>query len=215
MLKRLITIASCLAASSAWAGDAPVPFSAAAYAQAAATKGVVLVSVNWGRKWKCGAFENARLDAIAFDRVGSPKQGADAKPDFMLEDSSLLPATSRFVNLAYIVEPGHYALSGFRIKVAKSVAEVGTLEASRADLIKDGKSTAGDFNVAAGELIYIGHFFVDCVRDPIPWRFYPGSADDFRQYLEGVSKEFEALPTDQVKFRLLNTKTLGEPFSLP
>lgn len=213
-LRNLVFVA-CLLTSAAWSSELVTPFASETYVQSAGTKGVVLVSANWGRKWKCGAFDNAQLKSISFDRADSSKQGTDAKADLTLADASLLPAPSRFTNYAYIVEPGEYLVSGYSIKAAKSISDVGAFNATRTDLVKDGKSKAGSFSIAAGELVYIGHFFVDCYKEPIPWRFYPSSKDDFNQYLAGVKKEFEGLPVEKVKFRLLNTSTLGEPFSLP
>ena len=191
------------------------PFTVSAYAQEAESKGVVLVSVNWGRHWKCGRFQNAQLKSLSFDKANSSEASKDAKSDLILEDASLLPATTRFVNHAYIAEPGEYLLSAFSVEVAKSTSDVGFFNASRPDLLRNGKSSAGSFTIAAGEIVYIGHFFLDCAKDPMPWRYYPSSRSDFDQYLKGVKSQFEALDTSKVKFRLFNTTTLGEPFTLP
>lgn len=204
-----------LLASAVGAAELVVPFSSSAYAEGANTKGVVLVSANWGRKWKCGRFENAQLKSLSFDKAGSPKEGNDAKADLILEDSSFFPAPLRFVNYAYIVEPGEYILSAFSVKAAQSVSSVGYFNAARSDLINDGKSKAGSFTVSAGEIVYIGHFFLDCAQDPVPWRYYPSDKGDFNQFLSGIKKEFEALDIEKVKFRLFDTTTMGNPFTLP
>jgi len=197
------------------AAEVAVPFSSSAYAESASAKGVVLVSANWGRKWKCGRFENAQLKSLSFDKAGSPKDGNDAKPDLVLEDNSILPAPSRFINYAYIVEPGEYMLSAFSVKAAQSVSNVGYFSGTRSDLIKDGRSKAGTFTVSAGEVVYVGHFFLDCAQEPIPWRFYPSDRGDFTQFLSGIKKEFEVIDVEKVKFRLFDTTTMGNPFTLP
>lgn len=212
---RFLTPLLCILALPAFASDPAAPFSGAAYAQSAASKGVVLVAARWARQWKCGRFDHAQLKSLSFDKAGSPKDGPDAKPDLLLEDSALLPSPARFINHAYIVEPGEYALSAFSVKVAKSASDVGYINASRSDLMRDGKSLAGSFSVAAGEVVYIGHFALDCMKDPIPWRYHPASKDDFNQYLKAVKVEFEAIDTDKVTFRLFDTTTLGQPFALP
>jgi hypothetical protein len=202
-------------ASTVGATELVAPFSSSAYAEGANTKGVVLVSANWGRKWKCGRFENAQLKSLSFDKTGTPKEGNDEKADLVLEDSSFLPAPPRFINYAYIVEPGEYLLSAFSVKAAQSVSNVGYLNTARSNLIIDGKSKAGSFTVSAGEIVYIGHFFLDCAQDPVPWRYYPSDKGDFNQFLSGIKKEFEALDIEKVKFRLFDTTTMGNPFTLP
>lgn len=214
-LPRLFALLVGLSTSLSVAAEVAVPFSSSAYAENASAKGVVLISAKWGRKWKCGRFENAQLKNLSFDKAGSPKEGNDAKPDLVLEDNSILPASSRFVNYAYIVEPGEYMLSAFSVKAAQSVSNVGYFNAARSDLIKDGRSKAGTFTVSAGEVVYVGHFFLDCAQDPMPWRFYPSDRGDFTQFLSGIKKEFEAIDVEKVKFRLFDTTTMGNPFTLP
>jgi hypothetical protein len=204
-----------LSTSLSVAAEVAVPFSSSTYAESGSAKGVVLVSVNWGRKWKCGRFENAQLKNLSFDKADSLKEGIDAKPDLVLKDNSILPASSRFVNYAYIVEPGEYMLSAFSIKAGQSVSNVGYFNAVRSDLIKDGRSKAGTFTVSAGEVVYVGHFFLDCAQDPVPWRFYPSDRGDFTQFLSDIKKEFEAIDVEKVKFRLFDTTTMGNPFALP
>lgn len=173
------------------------------------------MSANWGREWKCGGFENAQLKSLAFDKAGAPKEGSDEEPDLVLEDGSLLPPSSRFQNYAYIVEPGDYLLSAFSVKAVQSVSKVGYFRAARSDLIQDGQSKAGSFTVSAGEIVYIGHFSLDCTKTPMPWRYYTSDRGDFEKYLSGIKKEFDALDVAKVKFRLFDTTTMGRPFSLP
>ncbi len=214
MKHSILTACLSLLAINANATEIARPFTSSAYAEASTTKGVVLVSANWGRKWKCGRYENAQLKSLSFDKSGVPKEGADTGADIVLEGSSFFADPPKFVNYAYIVEPGEYLLSAFSVKVAQSSSNIGYFNATRSDLIKDGKSKAGSFAVSAGEVIYIGHFFLDCAQDPMPWRYYPSDKGDFNQFLSGIKKEFDALDVEKVKFRLFETTTMGNPFEL-
>jgi hypothetical protein len=203
-----------LAAASAGSAQDAVPFSLSAYEAAAGKKGVVLVSANWSRRWKCAAFENAQLQSLGFDRVGVPKLNASDNPDVILEDSSWLSAPTSFVNFALLVEPGEYLFSSYKLKAAKSISQVGFFSRDRASLVVDGKSKAGSFTVAAGEVIYIGHLALDCAQAPMPWRYYPEERQDFEKYLQKVQTEFPGLPTREAKFRLFETSIMGNPFTL-
>ncbi len=191
-----------------------MPFSLSAYEAVAKDKALVLVSANWARRWKCGAFENAQLQSLGFDRAGSEKRASD-KPDVQIEDRSWLPAKQGFVNFALIVEPGEYLLSSYKIKAAKSMSQVGYFSGDRTTLVSDGQSRAGSFSIAAGEVVYIGHFALDCAQAPMPWRYYSEEREDFSKYLEVVAKEYPGLPIEQAKFRLFETAVMGNPFSLP
>lgn len=194
--------------------DSVIPFTRAAFDATNGSKGVVLVSANWSRRWKCGAYENAQLQSLGFDRVGAEEIGPDEKPDLILEDSSWLPTKPTFVNFALLVEPGRYLLSAFKVKAAMSVGQVGFFNGDRTTLIAEGNSKAGSFSVAEGEVVYIGHFALDCAQAPMPWRYYPEDKDDFSKYLQLVQKEFPGLPTQETKFRLFETTAMGNPFTL-
>src|SRR6476620_10674247 len=122
------------------------------YQAGIATNAVVVFDVNWGRHWNCGGYENAELMKLEFDRITGEPKTADAKADFVVEGPSRLTRTLQFLNYAFILPPGEYALSGISINVARSVSEVGYLNSKRADLIKDGKPDGGTFTVAAGEI---------------------------------------------------------------
>lgn len=186
-----------------------MPFSAAAFEPVVKDKAIVLVSANWNRRWRCGAYENAQLRSLGFDRIGSEKTSSD-RPDVVIADGAL-SGKRGFTDYAFIVEPGEYQLSSFNVKVAKSVSDVGHLTAERAALMAGGKSKGGSFTALPGETVYIGHFFLDCAQEPIPWRFYPEDEGDFAKYLKGVAREFPGLPTEQAKFRLFKTTTMGNP----
>jgi len=196
------------------AADGAVKFAPSSYEAVAKDRALVLVSANWARRWKCGWFENAQLQSLGFDRSGSSKAASDT-PDILIEDASWLPAKQGFVNYALVIEPGEYLLSSYKIKAAKSMSNVGYFSGDRSTLISDGRSKAGSFSVAAGEVVYIGHFSLDCAQAPMPWRYYPEEKADFSKYLELVAKEYQGLPTDHVKFRLFETTVMGNPFRLP
>jgi hypothetical protein len=200
-----------LASTSSFAADTTTPFSRSTFESAGASKAVVLLSAAWARRWKCGAFENAQLQSLGFDRTGSEKSSSD-KPDLLIEDGSLFGAKPGFANYVFIVEPGEYQLSAFKIRAAKSMSDVGYFTGDRGTLFVDGKSKAGSFSVQAGEVVYIGHFALDCAQAPMPWRYYPEDKDDFAKYLEMMAKEFPGLPTEQAKFRLFETTVMGKPF---
>jgi hypothetical protein len=214
-LRTLVVALLALACSSIVSAQDAVPFSLSAYEADAGKKGVVLVAANWARRWKCAPFENAQLRSLGFDRLGVPKESQSDKPDLVLEDSSWLPAKSEFVDLALLVEPGEYLLSAFKLKAAKSVNDVGFFNGDRSSLIADGKSKAGSFTVAAGEVVYIGHFAIDCTpQGPMPWRFYLKGRQDFKEYLDKVQAAYPGLPTKAAKFRLFETSTMGNAFTL-
>ena len=112
------------------------------------------------------------------------------------------------------MEPGEYLFSAYKLKAAKSASQVGFFAGDRASLIVDGKSKAGSFTVAAGEVVYIGHFALDCAQAPMPWRYYPEERQDFEKYLEKVQAEFPGLPIKEAKFRLFETSVMGKTFTL-
>ena len=194
-----------------------MPFDSAKFAATAGTKGVVLVVVKWARQYRCGAFETAQLRSLSFDKADIPKTDNGSKADLVIEDASILPAgaNSPFVNYAFIVEPGEYLLSAFDVRLARSVRDVGHYKGERSRLIAEGKSKGGSFTVDAGEIVYIGHFALDCTFEPMPWRYYPENRDDFAAYLRELSKVLPGIPVDRVKFRLFKTTTMGRPFELP
>jgi len=177
--------------------------------------GIVLLDVNWGRRWNCGGFENAELRRLSFDRVPPWKSGDDAPADLTLEQPSSLLATPTFTNYALIVEPGQYVMSGFEMKVARSVSNVLMWAAKRSELIRDGNPQAGIFTVGAGEVVYIGNFWLDCFRSPQPWRYYTETSEDFKKQLAQYKDKYPFLRLDKVNYRLFETTRLGRPYSLP
>jgi hypothetical protein len=192
------------------ADEIAVPFKRSLYEQTASTKAVVLISVNWNRQWKCGTYENAQLQSFSFDKAGTEKE-VSAMPDLLLKDDSFISTPSGFVNYAFVVDPGEYLFGGFRLKVAKSVSEVGYFSADRSILLADGKSKVGRFQVEAGEIVYLGHFAVNCTGQPMPWRYYAQPGSDFDKYLNVIKKQFPSIDTQSVKFRPFETSVMGGP----
>jgi tetratricopeptide (TPR) repeat protein len=185
--------------------------SAEEYSQVKDKKGIVLLAVNWSRRWGCAGYENAQLRSLGFDRLPITKAADDAPPDMLLDDAPLLLTRPVFDGYAFVVEPGEYALSGFVVKGAKSVRDIGEFKATRSHLIKDGKAL-GSFEVREGEIIYIGHFFLECHRQPILWRYYLKEQDAFKKYLEAAKSKFPALDIGKAQFRLLRTIDFGNDY---
>jgi hypothetical protein len=177
--------------------------------------GVVLLDVNWGRRWKCAGYENAELRQLSFDRVPPPKASDDATADVTLEQPSSLFARPVFTPYALLLEPGTYALSSFQMKVARSVSEIALWGAKRSEMFKDGVPQGGSFDVGPGEVVYIGNFWLDCFQAPQPWRYYTQGAEGFKQHLAQYADKYPFLKLEGARYRLFETTRLGRPYSLP
>ena len=213
----LVLSVSCALASCATTGSSSQiggEVTSDSYAQRKNAKGVVVMAINWGRKWGCGTFENAELRSIAFDRVPVQKAADDQRPDLLLDGPLRLIAKPIFVDYALLVEPGEYALSGFNIKVARSASDVGYIIARRSELVKDGQPQAGSFTVGAGEIVYIGNFFLDCTDSPTLWRYYSEGREGFRTHMGEVKQKYPFLDLDKVQYRLFHTTVLGHEYQL-
>jgi len=147
-------------------------------------KSVVLIDVNWGRKWACGQFENAQLLSLTFEKLGVAIEKHNKYSKIELKTPSRAFAKSNFKNYGFLVEPGEYAFSGWAVKAAKSETDVGTFKATRSDLVTEEVNFGGTFEVQKEEVIFIGNFFLDCYRSPIPWRYYPDGKEAF-EFLKG------------------------------
>ena len=108
-----------------------------------------------------------------------------------------------------------FALSYFDVKVARSARDTSGFKAARSHLTKEGKALAGSFEVGAGEIVYIGHFFLDCSRQPIPWRYYLENRDIFEKYKGHIKKRWPMIDAERTEFRLFRTKDFGNEFILP
>lgn len=192
----------------------PAELTATSYENDRSRKGIVLLDVNWGRRWNCGGYENAELRALSFDRIPPLKSNDDMPADLALQKPANLISKPVFNSYALLVEPGEYALSGFRIKFARSVSDVGYWVAKRSDLLKDGEMLGGSFKVGLGETVYIGNFFLDCHQQPQLWRYYTEGEDNFTEHLSEYKKKYPFLNTDYVKYRLFDTSSLGHSYEL-
>lgn len=187
------------------------------YAAGKNSDGIVLLDVKWSRKWSCGKFENAQLVAIGFDKFPSSKRTNQDPADFLISNDKLkgrITPPQAFVNYAFQIPPGRYALSGYIIKVAVSASRVDYWVASRADLLKDGKPLGGTFTVAQGEVVYIGNFYLDCSNGPSLWRYYTKGQNGFKEQLSEYQAKYPFLDLRQTKYRLFDTTTLGYEYQL-
>jgi hypothetical protein len=188
------------------------------------TKGVVVLSVLWKRYWGCGRFQNAQLRSFGFDRMPLQSNADEKTPDLLIEGSRLY-AESLPVDYVLAVEPGEYALASFSVKVALSSSSVGYGGAGRSKLFQDAasspnksheyKALGGTFDVNAGEIIYIGHFGVDCYRAPIIWRYYVEGRDGFEAYRKTIKAQYPYLDVDAIQYRLFETAAFGSNFIMP
>lgn len=200
----LFWLASPLACSTATAAE----LDKRGYQRHADTMGVILLDVNWGRQWLCGGYENAQLMSLGFERV-PVEEGASEHASFELTTPSRAFAKSEFRNHGFLVEPGTYAFSSWSLKVARSVRDVGYLGRSRADMITGDNYLGGTVEVAAGEVIYIGNFFLDCLEQPIPWRYYTEGEAERAAHMAEYQRRFRFLRGQSIEFRLLDTDSYG------
>src|SRR5262245_43432556 len=92
------------------------------------------------------------------------KHGDDEAADLVAAaPPALLTGPQTAVHYALLVEPGEYALIFSELNAARSANDIATYRAWRTRLIQDGKPLAGSFNAGAGELVYVGHFALECV----------------------------------------------------
>ena len=107
------------------------------------------------------------------------------------------------------MEPGEYALSSFEIEAAYSPSDIDRFVTRRSDLIQNGRAIGGSFNVQADEIVYIGHFFVNCQQPPTLWRYYTEDKSAFDFHMIYVKKKYPFLDVQNAKYRLFRTKNLG------
>ncbi len=178
------------------------------YEKSKTEKAVVIYGVNWGRQWGCAEFENAQLQKLEFIRI-NPKSNRDEEENIVLNTPSKLFVDNISKTYTVIVTPGEYALSGFDVKIAKSVDEVGHFKLEYKDLFENGKPVGGTFQVNAGEIVYIGDFGLDCAYEPIPWRYYI-QKEDFERYVAQFKKEYKFLADKPFVYRLFQTNKFGQ-----
>ena len=173
--------------------------------------GFLVIQVNWGRTWKCGQFENAQLQALTFTK--SPIDSEESAT-LDLETPSKLFVDNKFLPYTFVVQPGEYVLTAFDVKVARSMTDVAHIKGSKDNLIKDGKPVGGTFTVNPGEIVYVGHFGLDCGAEPFLWRNYIQSREDFERYVAGFREKYPFAKQVPVQYRLFSTDIFGRPFTL-
>jgi hypothetical protein len=196
-------------------GSIPLEVTAEDYSHSRAEKGVVLLAVNWGRQWGCSVYENAELMDLGFDRLPLATTADGIRPAVFLDGPPRVTKTPVYVTYALFVPEGEYALSRFKIKAAKSVSDVGYFIGERQQLVPEGEVKSGTFLVKAGETVYIGHFYLDCYADPIPWRYYLEDRAAFNEFLQSVKAAYSFLDLNNAQYRLFSTQSLGKEFQLP
>jgi hypothetical protein len=173
--------------------------------------GIIIVQTNWGRRWKCGPYENVQLQALTFTKA--PVESADPTT-LELETPSRLFVENKFLPYALVVQPGQYILTAFDVKIARSQTDVAHIKGSKNNLIKDGHPVGGSFAVNPGEIVYVGHFGLDCAAEPFLWRYYIDGRGEFESYVAGFRKKFPFVKAVPVHYRLFSTRLLGNPYSL-
>ena len=173
--------------------------------------GVILMQINWGRTWDCGQYENAQLQALTFTK--SPANTPDGI-SLELETPSRLLVENEFLPYAFVVQPGEYLLTAFDVKVARSTTDILHIRGTKNDLVEAGKPAGGSFTVNPGEIVYIGHFGLDCGAEPFLWRYYIEGHADFKRYIDGFRQKYPFVKHVPVQFRLFSTQVLGSPYAL-
>ncbi|MDH3432135.1 MAG: hypothetical protein OEQ14_19230 [Gammaproteobacteria bacterium] len=191
----------------------PAKLSEETFRQALGQQGFIILEVNWGRHWNCGEYENVQLQRLTFSRF---EEGAVITnlPSLDLKTPSKLFVKDEFTPYALAVEPGTWALTGFDVKTARPGLDVGHAIGNADNLIAQGKPVGGTFTIAAGEIIYLGHFSRDCDQGPIPWRYYLTDREDFVRYVARFREWYPFAAGIAVEYRLFATENLGRQFAL-
>ena len=169
--------------------------------------GVIIIQVTWG----CGQFENAQLQKLIFTKSPIEK---NEHVFIELKTPSRLLVEDEFLAYAFVVQPGKYVLTAFDVKAARSKKDIIHITGSKDNLVKDGKPIGGSFTVNRGEIVYIGHFGLDCGAEPFLWRYYVDGREEFERYIKDFRQTYPFLEKVPVKFRLFSTEILGNPYSL-
>ena len=220
-IRTLLSISLAFILAACVGGTQPIKFQGTGaltkdeYLRSKDRDGVVLLDINWGRWWGCGGRENAQLVSLAFDKIPANSLKNEAAPSLVIHSPSRLMVDPVFVNNAYSLKPGKYALSAFSIKVADSGSRVGFLTADRSRLFKDGEPIGGTFTVKTGEVVFIGNFYLDCAYGPTLWRYYPEGRADFNKQMQEYKARYPFLDLSNVQYRLFKTNEFGHDYELP
>ena len=116
------------------------------------------------------------------------------------------------------VEIDHLApsLEGADVSIEVKLGELnGRAAVFEVNAFEEGKPIGGTFTVKAGELVYIGHFGLDCYKEPTIWRYYPGGREGFAHYKQLIKAQYPFLDVEKMQFRLFKTAHLGRDYVLP
>jgi hypothetical protein len=190
---------------------APVPLSADSFHAGMPGKGIVVLGVNWGRKYGCPGVANAQLLRLTFKQL--PITSSSAILD--LKTPGKLLVNNKYLGVAYILDPGKYAITEISVLMAKTLNKVDEL--SVGGLMDHDNPVGGTFQVEPNEAVYIGHFAMDCVQQAgaVPWRFYLTDRAAFDKYVADFKKEYPFASALPVRYRLFDSTQFGFPFSLP
>lgn len=193
-------------------GSAAEALSEKTFRKAGPDTGVVVLHANWKREWGCASYENAQLQELGFTRLPDERSGEEDA--FSIVPSSTLFVDDRFVPYLFVIEPGTYAITSSAVKVARSTRDIAHIRADKDRYLEGGKAHGGTFRVNPGEIVYIGHFALDCYDVPMPWRFYLEDPTEFAEYVNELKSEYPFLESKDVVYRLFETEMLGTPYTL-
>ena len=191
----------------------PLPLTERNFETADGRLGIVLFEANWGRRWGCAGLDNAQLLNLTFTRLSEDSLVRDGIT-LDLKTPSRLHVRDSYSPYAYLVEPGEYAITGFDVKVARSVTDVSHVLGTLSNLTENDRPMGGTFSVATSEIVYIGHFSLDCAMEPIPWRYYLEGRAEFDSWSETFRERYPFVGDAPVQFRLFSTTMFGEPYTL-
>lgn len=194
-------------------GSEPVELSKRHYEDRDDNNAIVIMHINWGRKWSCGEYENAQIHKLSFQKLLSNGEPSD-EPAFEIETPSRLFVNDAFTQYTYLLESAKYAIVGYDIKVARSSTDVGHLVAKEDDLLDGGEALGGTFTAREDKVTYIGHFGVDCYQQPMPWRYHISGSDAFKAYVEDFRELYPFVKDIPVSFNLFSTETMGLTYTL-
>ncbi len=202
----LFLVAASLQASAAQAE----PLSADSFRASMPGKGIVLIRVNWGRRYGCPGVANAQLLRLAFTQLPTSTSAAA----FVLNTPGKLLVSNRFLDVAYVLDPGTYAITEIRVLIAKTLSRVDEL--SVGGLMEHDNPVGGTFRVEPNEAVYVGNFWLDCVQQgAVPWRFYLKERANFDEFVADFRKQYPYAAAIPVRYRLFDTSAFGFPYSLP
>lgn len=191
-------------------GSSSKKITANLYKQQQATQALVLLTINWGTKWRCGGYDSTYLQEIRFSRLN----GSDA--DLLFKRDNHPQDKPDFVRYAVLVDPGEYALSATQLTVIQALGQkTDQLVTDRSRLIAGDQVLGGSFTADAGEQVYVGNFWIDCKYAPIVWRYYTEGQDSFTKHMALFAQDYPFVDPQKVQYRLFKTNQFGLDYQLP